>query len=71
MVPPYVERDHDGELRSHLGMLAGKGAGVIVVRGDSCTGKTRSVWEAVTAWVPDWQRPGRAAESTAVGPARR
>ncbi|KAK1176680.1 hypothetical protein B7755_052185 [Streptomyces sp. NBS 14/10] len=55
MLPPYVERDHDGELRDHLGTLAGKGAGMVVVRGDSCTGKTRSAWEAVTACVPDWQ----------------
>lgn len=55
MLPPYVERDHDDELRSHLRALAGKGAGVVVVRGDSCTGKTRSAWEAMTACVPDWQ----------------
>ncbi|MFF7647114.1 hypothetical protein [Streptomyces canus] len=55
MLPPYVERDHDGELRSHFGTLADKGAGMVVVRGDSCTGKTRSAWEAVTACVPDWQ----------------
>ncbi|MEV0848702.1 hypothetical protein AB0J21_22990 [Streptomyces sp. NPDC049954] len=55
MLPPYIEREHDGELRSHLGALASKGAGMIVVRGDSCTGKTRSAWEAVTACVPDWQ----------------
>ncbi|MER6093369.1 hypothetical protein [Streptomyces bluensis] len=54
MLPPYVERDHDDELRSHLRTLAGKGAGMVVVRGDSCTGKTRSAWEAVTACVPDW-----------------
>jgi hypothetical protein len=55
MLPPYVERDHDDELRSHLRTLAGKGAGMVVVRGDSCTGKTRSAWEAVTACVPDWR----------------
>ncbi|MFJ8028717.1 hypothetical protein [Streptomyces sp. NPDC096311] len=55
MLPPYVERDHDDELRDHLGTLASKGAGMVVVRGDSCTGKTRSAWEAVTACVPDWQ----------------
>ncbi|MFJ2232168.1 tetratricopeptide repeat protein [Streptomyces halstedii] len=54
-LPPYIERDQDCELRSHLRRLADKGAGMVVVRGDSCTGKTRSAWEAVTACVPDWQ----------------
>ncbi|MFE3496500.1 hypothetical protein ACFXOS_26145 [Streptomyces sp. NPDC059175] len=54
-LPPYIERDHDGELRSHLHTVASAGAGMVVVRGDSCTGKTRSAWEAVTACVPDWQ----------------
>lgn len=54
-LPPYVERDHDGELRCHLRTVADKGAGMVVVRGDSCTGKTRSACEAVTACVPDWQ----------------
>ncbi|MEV5583430.1 hypothetical protein AB0L39_33340 [Streptomyces parvus] len=55
MLPPYVERDHDGELHSYLRTLADKGAGMVVVCGDSCTGKTRSAWEAVTACVSDWQ----------------
>jgi hypothetical protein len=54
-LPPYIERDHDGELRRHLHTVASAGAGMVVVRGDSCTGKTRSAWEAVTACVPDWQ----------------
>ncbi|MYS47285.1 hypothetical protein GTY23_40160 [Streptomyces sp. SID5998] len=54
-LPPYIERDHDGELRRHLRTVVDKGAGMVVVRGDSCTGKTRSAWEAVTACVPDWQ----------------
>ncbi|MFJ2729330.1 hypothetical protein [Streptomyces collinus] len=54
-LPPYIERDHDGQLRRHLRTVADKGAGMVVVRGDSCTGKTRSAWEAVTACVPDWQ----------------
>ncbi|MFF3412149.1 hypothetical protein ACFYW8_39575 [Streptomyces sp. NPDC002742] len=54
-LPPYIDRDHDGELRRHLHMVASAGAGMVVVRGDSCTGKTRSAWEAVTACVPDWQ----------------
>lgn len=54
-LPPYIERDHDGELRRHLHTVASAGAGMVVVRGDSCTGKTRSAWEAVTTCVPDWQ----------------
>ncbi|MEU6071060.1 hypothetical protein ABZ864_43115 [Streptomyces sp. NPDC047082] len=54
-LPPYVERDPDGELRRHLDTLARVGAGMVVVRGDSCTGKTRSAWEAVTVCLPDWQ----------------
>ncbi|MEV6116034.1 hypothetical protein AB0L59_26935 [Streptomyces sp. NPDC052109] len=54
-LPPYIERDHDGELRRHLHTVAGAGAGMVVVRGDSCSGKTRSAWEAATACVPDWQ----------------
>ena len=47
-LPPYIPRDHDAELRDRLAAAARDG-GFVLVTGRSCTGKTRSVWEAVRA----------------------
>ena len=46
-LPPYIERDHDVVLGSRLAAAADADGGLVVVTGRSCTGKTRSVWEAV------------------------
>ena len=52
-VVEYVPRDVDQELRSRLGLLAGKG-GLLLVTGDSAAGKTRSLFEAMRAELDGW-----------------
>jgi hypothetical protein len=53
--PVYVPRAHDAALRRDIQhALAGKLRGLIVVRGTSSTGKTRSLFEAVHALCADW-----------------
>ncbi len=48
MLPAYVERAHDQKLREVLRTAAeGAEAVLVVVRGSSCTGKTRAAYEAV------------------------
>ncbi|WP_410598220.1 helix-turn-helix domain-containing protein [Amycolatopsis sp. lyj-90] len=62
--PPYVPRVHDTALRADIAAAAaGDLSALIVVRGDSSTGKTRSLHEAVHALCPDWAvvRPRSAA----------
>ncbi|MEU1789175.1 hypothetical protein ABZ553_25560 [Streptomyces sparsogenes] len=56
VLPDYVERDHDRQLRVRLdAAAANRQAAMIVVRGESCTGKTRTAYEAVRARLGDWQ----------------
>ncbi|MEU3992590.1 hypothetical protein AB0F24_30255 [Streptomyces platensis] len=55
VLPPYVEREHDQELRACLDRTAsGQDAAFVVVRGESCTGKTRTAYEAVRACLSGW-----------------
>lgn len=53
---PYLARAHDIKLREHLaeGKESARPSFVLVV-GTSCTGKTRTLYEAVRAVLPDWQ----------------
>jgi hypothetical protein len=53
-LPPYVSRDLDEELREGIVDLASHG-GLIVVVGGSSTGKTRVIYEAIRAELPDWR----------------
>ncbi|MFE2495408.1 hypothetical protein [Streptomyces scopuliridis] len=56
MLPSYVERRHDQELRACLDKTAsGQDATFIMVRGESCTGKSRTAYEAVRACLSDWK----------------
>ncbi len=63
---PYVERDHDAALGDDLAAAArGEHHGLILLRGGSSTGKTRSLFEAIHATCaplapPRRHRPGRA-----------
>lgn len=52
----YILRPHDIELRNILSRASvpGTGASFVVVSGESCTGKTRSLFEAVSAVLPAW-----------------
>ncbi|WP_052808572.1 helix-turn-helix domain-containing protein [Streptomyces cyaneogriseus] len=56
-VPAYVERPHDEDLRQALNRAVTSDESVLViVRGGSCTGKTRSAYEALNAvgGLADW-----------------
>ncbi|MGW2027389.1 hypothetical protein [Streptomyces decoyicus] len=56
VLPKYLERDHDRKLRDHLVRSArSEQATIVLVRGGSCTGKTRTAFEAVRASLSDWQ----------------
>ncbi|MGV9579030.1 tetratricopeptide repeat protein [Streptomyces sp. NPDC003509] len=56
VLPDYVERNHDQRLRAYLDAAAtDRQAVMVVVRGESCTGKTRTAFEAVRACLGDWQ----------------
>src|SRR4051794_37497127 len=51
----YVPRAHDEALRADIASAAaGTLKALVVMRGTSSTGKTRSLWEAVHAHCPDW-----------------
>ncbi|WP_405803554.1 hypothetical protein OG729_00665 [Streptomyces sp. NBC_00210] len=51
---PYLLRAHDSELRTALGPpLAGGPSVLAVLTGDSSTGKTRALYEALLALAPD------------------
>ncbi|SFL67727.1 tetratricopeptide repeat protein [Streptomyces pini] len=56
VLPAYVEREHDQHLRSYLGRAADRQETTLVlIQGESSTGKTRTAYEAVRACMPDWQ----------------
>ncbi|MCX4632317.1 hypothetical protein [Streptomyces sp. NBC_01443] len=64
-LPPYLPHDHDAQLRQALQRAIDGGPAVFaMVVGDSATGKTRALYEALTAIVPGWPlvRPYRADE---------
>jgi predicted negative regulator of RcsB-dependent stress response len=61
-LPLYVPRDFDADLRTKLTRATQQGGFVLLV-GDSSVGKTRALFEAMQAVVPDWWllHPGDAA----------
>ncbi|MFF5077942.1 tetratricopeptide repeat protein [Actinoplanes sp. NPDC000266] len=61
-LPPYVPRDLDLGLRAALAAAATQG-GFVLLLGGSSVGKTRALYEAVNAGLPDWWllHPGDAA----------
>jgi len=52
-LPSYVERDADGHLRARLHDMRASG-GFVLLLGESCTGKTRTAYEAIRTVLPDW-----------------
>jgi hypothetical protein len=52
-LPAYVPRDLDADLRAALTAAAGHG-GLVLLVGRSSVGKTRALFEAVRAVVPEW-----------------
>ncbi|MFB4427083.1 hypothetical protein C5F59_039195 [Streptomyces sp. QL37] len=56
VLPAYVQRAHDEQVRDWLRQLVEiGGAQLLVLRGGSCTGKTRSAFEAVREVMPGWR----------------
>ncbi|MFC9471003.1 hypothetical protein ACFTS5_02345 [Nocardia sp. NPDC056952] len=54
---PYVEREHDAKLRAKVkGVVDGGRSVLVMLTGDSSTGKTRSLYEALREKVPDTWR---------------
>ncbi|MEU8233410.1 hypothetical protein AB0C12_27840 [Actinoplanes sp. NPDC048967] len=54
LLPRYVERPFDHDVRESLRRCRARG-GVIMLIGESSTGKTRACWEAMRAVLPDWR----------------
>jgi hypothetical protein len=56
VLPAYAPRPHDTSVRDELECLAnGSEARLLLLRGGSCTGKTRTAYEAVRSALPDWR----------------
>ncbi|MDF3148488.1 sel1 repeat family protein, partial [Streptomyces sp. T21Q-yed] len=54
VLPRYVPRPHDLALWDHLHeVIAARDTTLVVLEGESCTGKTRTAFEAVSRVVPD------------------
>ena len=70
-MPPYIRRPHDAVLRALLDPAV-PDSRLIVLRGDSCTGRSRAVYEALADRLPGWpvRHPVTAAELAAGIPAR-
>ncbi|MEV0136373.1 hypothetical protein AB0H83_49125, partial [Dactylosporangium sp. NPDC050688] len=52
-LPPYVPRDLDADLRTAITAAAASG-GLVLMIGGSSVGKTRALFEAVQAALPEW-----------------
>jgi TPR repeat protein len=56
VLPRYIPRAHDEHLRDKMRSAAiSQKVEIVVLRGESCTGKTRSAYEAIKACFPDWR----------------
>ncbi|MDT0169570.1 hypothetical protein [Pseudarthrobacter sp. BRE9] len=53
---PYLPRNHDEGLRDRLARFREPGAssGLVLIVGTSCSGKSRTLYEAIQAQLPDW-----------------
>jgi tetratricopeptide (TPR) repeat protein len=55
LLPPYLERDHDLELRKRVHGTAEGCSTMVVLIGGSSTGKTRACWEAIHQLPGGWR----------------
>lgn len=53
-VASYVPRAHDDELQRAIALVLARGKGLVWLQGRSCTGKTRSAWQALARDFGDW-----------------
>jgi tetratricopeptide (TPR) repeat protein/transcriptional regulator with XRE-family HTH domain len=63
VLPPYLQREHDRRLRELLDPGLSRPLMVVLV-GESCTGKTRAAYEAINSCLPTWRllRPETSAD---------
>ncbi|MEU4607623.1 hypothetical protein AB0F43_31950 [Kribbella sp. NPDC023972] len=54
VLPPYMKRTHDIELREEL-LAATSRSRIVMVVGGSSTGKSRACWEAIREALPGWR----------------
>lgn len=54
-LPPYVPRQHDGDLEKIVQKAAAGDSGIALLLGNSSTGKTRSAWEQVHRLPSHWR----------------
>jgi tetratricopeptide (TPR) repeat protein len=54
-LPPYLECDHDGELRKRVREAVEGRSVMVVLVGGSSTGKTRACWEAIQQLPEGWR----------------
>ncbi|MEX5638118.1 hypothetical protein [Parafrankia sp. FMc2] len=55
MVPIYVPRQHDEQLRTIVQQAVGGASSAVVLVGDSSSGKSRTCWEAVMSLPHGWR----------------
>lgn len=55
VLPVYIERGHDTQLKAVVAAAAQGRSGIAVLVGASSTGKTRALWEAVRELPDDWR----------------
>ncbi|WP_432070891.1 hypothetical protein [Streptomyces sp. AA1529] len=55
ILPAYLPRDHDARLKTVVETAVAGRSGIAVLVGGSSTGKTRALWEAVSAVPDDWR----------------
>ncbi|MFE2823400.1 hypothetical protein, partial [Streptomyces sp. NPDC059271] len=55
LLPAYISRDHDAQLKAVVDAAVAGRSGVAVLVGGSSTGKTRSLWEAVDTLPDGWR----------------
>ncbi|MFI6347059.1 tetratricopeptide repeat protein [Streptomyces sp. NPDC050560] len=76
-LPTYVVRDHDWHVRKKVDRAVSEQSVIVTLVGESSTGKTRALWEAIQQLPPKWRlwqaldsapRSDLAAELEKVGP---
>ncbi|MEU5256701.1 hypothetical protein [Streptomyces longwoodensis] len=55
ILPAYVPRDHDARLKTVVDAAVAGDSGIAVLVGESSTGKTRALWEAVRELPDGWR----------------
>ncbi|MFI5727032.1 hypothetical protein [Streptomyces cyaneofuscatus] len=55
ILPAYVPRDHDARLKTVVDAAKAGRSGIAILVGRSSTGKTRALWEAVSALPDTWR----------------